>query len=200
MWTPNMGSTPVVKMLVHPQAPVTSLATSKCGRYMATTGKDSKLKVWDIRNTYQNVHTYFTPEPAVSCSFSDTGLIAVGFGHELQVWKNVYQEKQKAPYMKYNVPKRSPVSKVLFIPYEDVLGISHQNGYSSIVIPGSGEPNFDAFEANPFETRKQRQEAEVHNLLQKLQPETISLKVDTVGMIDNASEEVKKKEEREQMD
>jgi U3 small nucleolar RNA-associated protein 7 len=92
---------------------------------MATTGKDSKLKVWDIRNTYQNVHTYFTPEPCVSSSFSDTGLIAVGFGHEIQVWKNVFADKQKTPYMKYKVPGRSAVSKVIFIPYEDVLGISH---------------------------------------------------------------------------
>ena len=194
MWTPNMGSTPVVKMLVHPQAPVTSVSMSRCGKYMVTTGKDSKLKVWDIRNTYQNVHTYFTPEPGVSTNFSDTGLIGVGYGHEVQVWKNAQQEKQKAPYMKYRIPGRAPISKVLFIPYEDVLGVSHQNGYSSIVVPGSGEANFDAFEANPFETKGQRQEAEVHNLLQKLQPESISLKVDTIGMIDNASEEVKKRE------
>jgi U3 small nucleolar RNA-associated protein 7 len=52
MWTPNMGSTPVVKILTHPSAPVTSLATSRDGRYMVTSGKDSKFKVWDIRNTY----------------------------------------------------------------------------------------------------------------------------------------------------
>ena len=93
MWTPNMGSTPVVKMLCHPSAPVTSLSVSRDGKYMVTTGKDSKLKVWDIRNTYQSVHTYFNPAPAVSTSFSDTGLISVGFGHEVQVWKNLYQEK-----------------------------------------------------------------------------------------------------------
>jgi len=82
----------------------------------------------------------------------------------------------------------------MFLPYEDVLGISHANGYSSIIVPGSGEPNFDAFEANPFETKKQRQEAEVHNLLQKLHPDTISLKVNTIGSIDNAAPEVKEKE------
>jgi len=49
MWTPNMGSTPVVKLLAHPSAPVTGLAISRNGTYMATTGKDSRLKIWDIR-------------------------------------------------------------------------------------------------------------------------------------------------------
>ena len=56
--------------------------------------------------------------------------------------------------MKHNVLNRSQVQKVHFIPYEDILGVSHDYGYSSLVIPGSGEPNFDAFEANPFETKK----------------------------------------------
>ena len=168
MWSPNMGSKPVVTIMAHPSAPITSLATSKCGTYMATTGKDSKFKIWDIRNTYQSIHTYYTPSPAVSCSFSDTGLVALGFGHEVQVWKNTPLEKQKTPYMKHRLPGRPGVHRVRFVPLEDVLGISHDLGYSSIVVPGSGEPNFDAFEANPFETKNQRQEAEVQNLLQKL--------------------------------
>ena len=64
MWTPNMGSTPVVKMLAHPSAPVTSLSVSKNGVYMATTGKDSRMKIWDIRNTYKCLYDYFTPAPA----------------------------------------------------------------------------------------------------------------------------------------
>lgn len=31
MWTPNMGSRPVVKMLAHPSAPLTSLSVSRDG-------------------------------------------------------------------------------------------------------------------------------------------------------------------------
>ena len=43
MWTPNL-STPAVKMLTH-RGPVTALAVDAGGRYMATGGMDSRLKV-----------------------------------------------------------------------------------------------------------------------------------------------------------
>ena len=58
------------------------------------------------------------------------------------------------PYMKHRLSSGSQVCKLKFAPYEDVLGVGHSNGYSSLVIPGSGESNFDAYEANPFETKK----------------------------------------------
>jgi hypothetical protein len=40
---------------------------------------------------------------------------------------------------------------------------------------GSGEPNFDSFEVNPFMNPKQRREAEIQSLLQKLAPDMIGL-------------------------
>jgi U3 small nucleolar RNA-associated protein 7 len=103
--------------------------------------------------------------------------------------------------MKHRLPGTGvAVNNVKFVPYEDVLGIGHSHGYSSIVVPGSGEPNFDAYEANPFETKKQTQEGLVHRLLEKLPAESISLKIAEVGKVDTASAEVKAKEAREDED
>jgi len=57
--------------------------------------------------------------------------------------------------------------------------------------------NFDAYEANPFETGKQRREKMVHSLLEKLDPVTISLKINEIGDIDDAAPEVLAKEAKE---
>jgi U3 small nucleolar RNA-associated protein 7 len=100
--------------------------------------------------------------------------------------------------MKHRMPKKDwKVHSIGFAPYEDVLGIVHDQGFSSILVPGSGLANFDAYEANPFETGKQRREKMIHGLLEKLDPATISLKIDQIGNIDDAAPEVRAKEDKE---
>ncbi|PWW79501.1 BING4CT-domain-containing protein [Tuber magnatum] len=187
LWSPNM-STPLVKMLTH-RGPVRAIAIDRGGQYMATAGADSRMNIFDIR-TFREVHSYYTPTPASTLHISDTGLLSVGWGPHITVWKDALRIKQTRPYLSH-LQEASHISRVRFCPYDDILGAGHQNGFSNLIIPGAGEPNFDALEANPYETTKQRREREVSALLNKLQPEMISLDPDFIGRIDKGSKEMR---------
>ncbi|KAF9582162.1 Small subunit (SSU) processome component [Lunasporangiospora selenospora] len=193
LWSPTM-STPLVKMQCH-RGPVTAMAIGHDGKYMATAGLDGRLKLWDLNN-YQLAQEYITPTPANSLSISQRGLLAVAFGPHVQIWKDPFKTKQQYPYMQHLQPG-SAIHDLEFVPFEDVLGLGHRGGMSSVVIPGSGEPNYDALEANPFQTKKQRQETEVRSLLEKIQPEMITLDVDMVGKKEKAPIDVVNREKKE---
>merc|ERR1711907_310093 len=79
----------------------------------------------------------------------------------------------------------------------DVCGIGLSSGFGSVLVPGAGFANFDSFEANPFETKKQRREKEVRTLIEKLQPDTIMLDPNKIGNV-NKAVSAKYKEEMEQ--
>lgn len=196
LWSPN-SSDPLVKLLAH-RGPVRSLAVDREGRYMVSTGQDMKMAVWDIR-MFKEVNNYFTRAPASSVSISDSGLTAVGWGTRTTMWKGLFnkerssQEKVQSPYMAWG-GEGHPIERVRWCPYEDVLGIGHADGFSSIIVPGAGEANFDAMEVNPFETVKQRQEGEVKALLNKLKPEMIALDPNFIGALDLRSEQQRKAE------
>ncbi|KAJ3108209.1 Small subunit (SSU) processome component [Phlyctochytrium bullatum] len=186
LWSPNV-SEPLVKMLCH-RGPVQSLAIDRTGKYMVTAGLDGQMKVWDIR-TYKAVEQYFTTSPAASLDISQMGILAVGHSSHVTLWKDALTTKAKSPYMHHLEPG-SKVNMVRFCPYEDVLGFGHVKGFRSLVIPGSGEPNYDALEVNPYQTKKQRQTSEVKALLEKIQPEMISLDPNVIGTVDRAPQEV----------
>ena len=101
---------------------------------------------------------------------------------QVHIWRDALQRKQKAPYMQHKLEGRA-VASVRFCPYEDVLALGHAGGVSTVLVPGAGEPNFDSLVANPYQTARERREQEVHQLLDKLQPDMIALDPTAVAKV-----------------
>ena len=196
LWSPN-STTPLVKLLPH-RGPVRALAMDREGRYMVSAGQDLRMSVWDVRN-FKEVSNYGMRQPGSSIAVSDRGLTSVSWGTSVTIWKDLFNKSQddhqkvQYPYMNWG-GEGDGISRVRWCPFEDVLGVSHDKGFSSILVPGAGEPNFDALELNPYETVKQRQETEVKGLLNKIQPEMISLDPNFVGTVDLAPAEQRRRE------
>lgn len=197
LWSPNSAA-PLVKLLPH-HGPVRGLAVDKSGTYMVSTSQDRRMSVWDIR-MFKEVHTHHLRLPGQTISISDRNLVSVGHGTQLSIFNStIFTSAATAettkPYMQWGGEGLN-IGRVRFCPFEDVLGISHDKGFSSIIVPGSGEPNPDTMEQglNPYETSRQRRETEVHAVLEKLQPEMIALDPNFVGNLDLASEEQRKRE------
>lgn len=185
LWAPKMPAA-LVKVLAH-RGPVSAVAIDPTGQHMATAGVDGSLRVWDMR-TYRECLTALNAGSRVSSlDFSQRGVLAVGHGPRVTIWKDLLSSGEngssaRVPYMNHLLPGQT-VTNVQFCPFEDVLGIGHSGGFSSILIPGSGEANYDSFEANPFTNVKQRREGEVHQLLEKLQPASIVIDTDFIGRV-----------------
>ena len=192
LWTPNL-SQPAVQLLAH-LGPVVSVSVdpSEGGRYMATAGQDGTVKVWDCRNWKAAVREWTPRGGSATLEWSARGFLAVASGgtvnvrisflilysHDLYGPSQVFNSpaihepfapKVSAPlYITHPIPHR-PITSLRFAPYQDILTIGHSAGLSSILVPGSGEPNFDSSEADPFDNKKSRREREVKALLDKVE-------------------------------
>ena len=205
MWSPTVKEA-LVQMLVH-KGGVTAVAVDGDGRYLVTAGMESEFKVWDVR-TYRQLHAYFTVRPPSALAVSQTGMVALGYGSHVAVWRDVLQPsvKQPAPYLSHSLPSLS-VSSLAFCPYEDILGVGSSGGFSTLIAPASGFSAFDSSEADPFESKAARRERTVVALLEKLQPEMISLQAGgaaaaaggsgMVAMMDAGSKEIWEGERRD---
>uniref|UniRef100_A0A0N5AI28 WD_REPEATS_REGION domain-containing protein n=1 Tax=Syphacia muris TaxID=451379 RepID=A0A0N5AI28_9BILA len=183
LWSPNVRE-PLVKMLAH-SCSVRGVAVD--GDYMATTGLDRKLRIWDVR-MYKQLYAYTLPIGLSEVAFSQRHFVACAIGNSVQIFKDAHIGKVEHPYLVNNCS--GLVSCLQYCPYEDVLGVGHQNGFTSLLVPGCGEANVDSLLTNPFESKSQRREREVKQLLDKIQPELITLDTSEIVQVNtNAMEE-----------
>ncbi|XP_064556086.1 WD repeat-containing protein 46 [Drosophila montana] len=186
MWSPKVRE-PLAKLLCHSTA-MTALTVDPKGVHLVTAGLDRMVKVWDLRNLNDTPLAIFRLRlPANEVEVSQRGMLALSQGTYLETYTDVLHgggtaNSNKLPYLRQRCD--AFVHGMRFCPYEDVLGVSTANGFQSLLVPGSGEPNYDALEDNPYETSKQRREHEVHALLEKIPPELITLDPNEITGVD----------------
>lgn len=182
MWTPSVNK-PLARILCH-NSPITAMVFSPSGSKMVTTGLDRKIKLWDSRNFKEPLSQYVTKLPVNNVSLSQKNVLAISMGDVCEIFTNVNLGNSSSLNSYLRHIDDSQITSLEFVPYEDVLGIGTQKGFSSILVPGSGEANFDTLEQNPFRTKMQRREQEVKALLEKIPSDLISLDASQIVSVD----------------
>ncbi|XP_015343021.1 WD repeat-containing protein 46 [Marmota marmota marmota] len=198
LWSPAVKE-PLAKILCH-RGGVRAVAVDSTGTYMATSGLDHQLKIFDLRGTFQPLSARTLPQGAGHLAFSQRGLLSAGMGDVVNIWAG--QGKASPPSLEksYLTHRLSGhVHGLQFCPFEDVLGVGHSGGITSMLVPGAAEPNFDGLESNPYRSRKQRQEWEVKALLDKVPAELICLDPRALAAVDIITLEQEKKERIERL-
>lgn len=180
MWAPSTRE-PLAKLLCH-RTPLSALAVDPQGTYLATSGLDKSVRIWDIRQLSGPTVEYHTRIAPNEIQISQKGLLALAMGNVCEIYKKPNLIVNNSPYLRQRCADY--VHGMQFCNYEDVLGVATKKGFESLLVPGSGEANFDALESNPFQTKSQRREYEVHALLDKIQMEFIALDPDTIAAVD----------------
>lgn len=180
MWSPSTRE-PLAKLLCHRTA-VAAMAVDPRGEFMVTSGLDKSVRVWDVRQLSGPVVEYKTRVPANEICISQKGLLALGMGNVCEVYKKPNLMTGTSAYLRQCCD--SDISGMQFCAFEDVLGVTTRKGFTSLLVPGASEANFDAIEVNPYQTKSQRREFEVHALLDKVPSEFIALDPNTIAAVD----------------
>lgn len=169
LWAPCQKEF-LMKVKCH-KAAITGIEMDRTGNFMFTTGQDNKMCVFDIRNTYKPIKTTQMKTPVHFTALSQRNLLALGHGNKVSILKDV--PGKTTCVMRHTAP--GTVSSLSFCNHEDILTIGHSNGFSSIVVPGSGDPVYDTSETSPFMSVRERQRQEVRRLLEKIPADMIGL-------------------------
>ncbi|KEI40118.1 uncharacterized protein L969DRAFT_48081, partial [Mixia osmundae IAM 14324] len=188
LWTPNLPHAQVT-LLAHagPVKAISVMPSVSGSPYMATSGLDGKLKVWDCR-TWSVLNEWQTRRPAGQVAWSQRGLLAAGWGNQLGVYRSATSSLKRdgaekpGLYLTHATPG-SATQSLRFCPFDDVLGLGHAKGFTSLIVPGAGEPHYDSLEADPFQGKTARRERQVQSLLDKIPADQITVDQDIIGKL-----------------
>ena len=174
LWSPQC-SYPLLKLAAH-RSRVVDLSYDISGTYLVTMGTDGYTRIWDMRMMRVQNQIY-TPH-GTAIDVSHTNHLGLSYTSRVEVWNEPFKSSpSKKPMLAHNFEKSYLHPRtVKFCPFEDVLGVGHNYGFSSLLVPGAGCPEPDFFSANPYETPKQMRSRPVQQLLDKLSPDTIQRK------------------------
>ena len=189
-WTPTSDE-PVATVFTHP-SPLTAIDVDISGKKMATAGCDGSVRIWDLRN-FDRVYSRSNDKYIASdVAFSAKGVLGVARGSRTEFFKEFNAKK---PFLASTF--KSPIKTLKFVMFDDFAICGLENGISSVIVPGSGEPNIDSNVANPYATVEWRQEQEVRGLLDKIPYDMITM--DTEGPIHVGKPADKQKERADQL-
>ncbi|VCW69601.1 unnamed protein product [Gulo gulo] len=142
LWSPAMKE-PLAKILCH-RGGVRAVAVDSTGMYMATSGLDHQLKIFDLRGMFQPLSARTLPQGAGHLAFSQRGLLAAGMADVVNIWAGQGKASPPSleqPYLTHRLSGH--VHGLHFCPFEDVLGVGHSGGITSMLVPGEWDRRWD---------------------------------------------------------
>lgn len=176
LWAPSQPEY-LTKIKCH-SAAITGIAIERTGNKMITTGLDSKIQQFDIRNTFKPIRTIKLNRAAHLSEMSAKNMLAISNGNKIMILKEYEQ-----PYLTHRVS--GDVTSLRFNPFQDILSVGHTAGLSNMIVPGCGDQNYDSLETTPFMTKRQRQELEIKRLMEKIPYDLIAQDTPLLGIEKN---------------
>lgn len=162
-WSPQYKKY-VAKICCH-KGPVNALAIDKRGTKIITSGSDGTIKIFDTRNYAHELTCYNLPGVS-QLDISQTGFLSVCRNNTMTVFNNFEDPSHSSVLMRAEFP--SVLNESAFCPYHDTVVTASHDSIETYIVPGAGFSEYDSFEENACETKKQRIESELKGLMDKL--------------------------------
>ncbi|KAI4291219.1 U3 small nucleolar RNA-associated protein 7 [Pancytospora philotis] len=165
LWVPSQEK-PVMDIYCS-SAAVTGIGFDRRNETMVTSSIDGKYSLFDVRSVYKPLRVINAGRPIHGLAVSQNRVTCLATGKHLMLYRDL-----ETPIG--SIRAKGYVESLAFCPHEDILTAGNSSGMTSYIVPGSGDPHYDASEVSPFMNPRQRKQKEVQQLLDKIPYDLIS--------------------------